>query len=354
MKLAFAVLLPLLARAAAEDAFRPQRISYDALMEGESSMESSFVDALTTSGIISITGIPDMNHKDGAMSAFLGCAAMSKATEEHKFPDGTRRRTMATHCLPDFKGTIDHNTSSEVCESFNQAGDSFRSIVSTVTQAFANRLSDFFDLNGNTNEPLLSTATNFPFPSLASIVENGEHLEHFHEYQKLEQSEEEETIEMHTDQGLFIAFIPGRMIDHADPTKTKLTSGFFIEEQDGTVVEVTFDKEDDLVFMLGDGVNQYVNDRLFKKLRAVPHTLLLAPHDKKKSRVWYGRMVLPPVDAVHPAHDVTFGELRDTMIETSLNSPGKEKLGLGCSGSKVARDLSATTCEGDSIYCWHR
>jgi len=354
MKLTFAAaFLTLVASAAAGDVFRPQRVSYAALLEEDSTMKSSFIDALTTTGIISITGLPGMNHKDRAMTTLHECAAKSKATEVHKFPDGTHRRTMATHCLPGFKGTIDHKTSSEACESFNQAADSFRATVSVVTQAFADRMAEFFDLEGGDDTPLLSTATNFPFPTLARVVENGEHLEHFHEYQKEEQSKEE-TIELHTDQGLFIAFTPGRMIDHQDPSNTKLTTGFFIEEQDGTVAEVMFGEEDDLVFMLGDGVDQYINGRLSKKLRAVPHALLMAPHGKNESRVWYGRMVLPPADAVHPAHDITFGELRERMIDSSLNHPGEEKMGLGCSGSKVARDLSATTCEGDSIYCWHR
>ncbi len=84
-------------------------------------MKPSFVDALTTTGMISVTDIPGMNYKDVAMAALHECAIKSKATEVLKFPDGTQRLTIATHSLPGYIGTIDHKISFQACESFNQA-----------------------------------------------------------------------------------------------------------------------------------------------------------------------------------------------------------------------------------------
>jgi hypothetical protein len=351
------VVVPLLASAetGSDVLFRPYQISYRELLSGGESLKMSFVDALSTTGIISVTDIPGMEYKDIASANLHECATESKATEIHKFSDGTQRLTLAAHSLPGFIGTIDHKVSTGACESFNQAAASFRSTVATATQAFADRMADFFHMEESGDGDLLSTATNVGFHTIANVVENGEHLEHFHSYQKLDQMSspagEEETIEWHVDQGLFLAFTPGRMYQGA--SKAEISSGFFIKDQDEAIVKVEFNEEDDLVFMLGDGVNQYVNHRLSQKLRAVPHALTLSPHGETEARVWYGRMVLPPVDAVHPSHGITFGELRERMIESS-HSNTEEALGMGCSGDRVARDLQATTCEGDSIYCWHR
>lgn len=365
MKLTLAALLPLVVAAAsatAEGFFRPTRVSYEDLMSGDHvSTKSTLAEALSTTGMISVTDIPDFQSKQEVMASLHGCAVKSKATEAHTFPDGTRRLTLATHSVPGSGGvqTVDHKSDSNHCAAFDTASMSFRRTVATATQAFADRLAEAVSLEQpqGKGEPLLSTATNYPFHTIADVVKAGEHLEHFHSYQKLQESPEE-TIELHTDQGLFLAFTPGRLISQDDSTKTELTSGFFIETKDGSSVEVEFTDQDDLVFILGDGVNQYVNDRLSKKpLRAVPHTLLLAPHGEAFSRVWYGRMVLPPADALHPVHDVTFGDLRQRMINASLDTThnqDEDTLGLGCSSTKVARELSETTCQGNEIYCWHR
>jgi len=361
------LVLPLLASATAgSDVFRPARISYEQLLlsanEEDESAKKTFMDALTTTGLISITDIPNMEYKDVAFSALHECAKTSKAAEMQTFLDGTQRRTIATHFLPNFMGTVDHEIDNEACEAFNEASASFRPTVTTVTQAFADRIVEMFlgdvameDDMGRWKVilPLLSTPTGDNFVTIADVVREGEHLEHFRSYEKLEQkAEKEETIDLHIDQGLFLVFSPGRTYyQEGNEDKTELSSGFFIIDQNDNLVEVTFDEEDDLVIMIGDGFNQYVNHRLTKKLRPVPHSLTLSPLGETGTRAWYGRMVLPPVDAVHPTHGITFGELREQMIHSS----NEEQFQLGCSGGRIVRNLGseATTCEGDSIQCWH-
>jgi len=365
--------------AAAAAVFHPVRISYESLLNKGSLLaeDPTFVQALTEAGMVSITNIPSPfdKFKDDALSNLDGCLSSRSTTQEHTLADGTRRRTLATHSVP---GGIQKFQGEEAaCESFATAADEFRSTVAAVTQAFADRVSEYYNTKAGADQtssgtkqdqdmPLLSTANGVLFNTLSDVVENGEHLEHFHSYTKksmkdIPEEDEEETIEMHVDQGLFIAFTPGRMVHNPqdDPSEKtfELTSGFYIESKEGKVEEVEFDPQDDLVFMLGDGVNQYINDKLAadKKLRAVPHMLRFKSQgDESSSRVWYGRMVLPPVDAIHPAHGTTFGELREQMIAASHNHQEDENAGLGCSGGMVARDLQATTCEDDSIYCWHR
>ena len=51
------------------------------------------------------------------------------------------------------------------------------------------------------------------------------------------------------------------------------TQGFYMELSDGSHVQVEFDQHDDLVLMLGDGMNQYVNPHSKQTLRPVPHAL---------------------------------------------------------------------------------
>ncbi len=98
-----------------------------------------------------------------------------------------------------------------------------------------------------------------------------------------------------------------------------------------------------------------------------PHAVSLKSHDSSLARVWYGRMILPPKDAVSVSTDQTYGEVRD-LLNTI---PNKDKYGgLGCS-SRSMRALDAddhgdsnsdndghddpgTICEAGSIYCWFR
>jgi hypothetical protein len=79
---------------------------------------------------------------------------------------------------------------------------------------FAAKLSSIL----NTNYPIMSSRDGtFSFDTFHDVVVNGEHLEHFHSYQRLEHKDaasgvEKKTIDMHTDLGMFIAFTPGRNV----------------------------------------------------------------------------------------------------------------------------------------------
>jgi hypothetical protein len=350
----------------ASGVFRPHRIAYEALVNEQGAFDSSttqaslFKDALTNVGMVSVTGIfKDSQVKKETLSWLHECAMESDATVEHTYPDGTVRRTMATHTVPGGVQTIDHKTGKAACDSFSKSSDVFRSKVAEATRAFAARLSSVLDIKNAKEGPLLSTETEFSFATIADVVENGEHLEHFHSYQKPNDSQDEDTIEWHTDQGLFLVFTPGRKVHCPHKEESSLTGGFYIEQEDGSQALVEFGDEDDLVFMLGDGVNQYVNSRVEagSTLRATPHYLSMPDHSQDEARVWYGRMVLPPSNAVHPEHGMTFGQLRQKMIDASLSKTGsqeEEALSLGCSSSMVARELQEATCEGDTILCWHR
>jgi hypothetical protein len=61
-------------------------------------------------------------------------------------------------------------------------------------------------------------------------------------------------MEYHVDQGLLLTFTPGLMMDLDGVTG--VSEGFYVRDVSGEEHEVLFDGTDDLVLMLGDGVNQ--------------------------------------------------------------------------------------------------
>ena len=74
-----------------------------------------------------------------------------------------------------------------------------------------------------------------------------------------------ETIDLHADQGMFIIFYFGVVVDlrRRRDSRRRVSGSFFVERRDGAVVEVDFSYSDDvLVIMLGDGIDAIVNPKI--------------------------------------------------------------------------------------------
>jgi hypothetical protein len=347
MKLLFAAFASALATTQATEAvFTAHRIAFDDLVKDTAfgGARASFVDALKRDGVISVTGVPNL-HKQDTLATLHACALKSKTTQEHEYHDGTRRRTMATHTVPNGVQMMQHRAP-DACESFEKASTAFRETVAQVTQIFSQRLASLLQHD----EPLLSTEQGYEFETIEDVVEAGEHLEHFHSYQKHDASttKEETTIDIHVDQGLFLVFSPALLVEDSKILGT-LDEGFYVGLEDGSRARAQFNDQDDLVFLLGDGVNQYINPSITNDvtLRAAPHAVSMPVHKESQARVWYGRMVLPPFDALHPDHGQTFGSLRESNIQ------GEQK-DLACSSNMVARQLEESSCQGDTLFCWEK
>ena len=174
------------------------------------------------------------------MNHFAKCIAGRDAAVS--FPDGTVRRSYAYGSdLP----------STDACRDFEESLNPFRSVVDSVLGMFASRLSS--ELGSSLMQPLLSGEHDEEWNNVDEVVSSGETLDHFHSYQKLN-VEEGKTIEFHVDQGLMLAFTPGLMMDTSGVTG--VSEGFYVREVNGEDYELVFDGSDDLVIMLGDGVNQ--------------------------------------------------------------------------------------------------
>jgi hypothetical protein len=332
--------------AADDTTFTPYRISLKSLKGGCQRSQAQLKEALSTVGMVSVTDIGnDFRLKKQQTLSFLDeCNRASSTSQEHIFGDGTRRRTLATHTVNGEMQAAVSNHNEQACEAFEQASTLFRHQVAEVTEAFAARLESLIE---NVEHPLLTTQSGETLDTIAEVVENGEHLEHFHSYSSSSDpvKEDMDTIEMHTDQGMFLVFTPGQTANNQE-----LTDGFFIQLSDGSRVMVNFDQDDELVFLLGDGIHQVLADN--KDLYSAPHALQMTARDV---RVWYGRMVLPPANAISPKHsDMTFGNIRNLLIE-NVRGGNDEVLSLGCSlPHQRALQAEEESCTADQLWCWHR
>jgi len=419
--------------------FIPHRIHYDDLLlddDNDTSNENGFslLDALEeSSGLVSVTNLPHdfATIKKEVMRHLHSCLLEQQQQQqeendavvaEESFLDGTIRRTFATATtVKDGPLPMKLSSTGNACRLFETKLDQFRAIANMATQRFAKALS--LAMEPHLMKPLLSIknkkskganeSTN-TYNTIEDLVDNGEVLEHFHSYQKIdtkrvgeEYNDDNEaegknnmmtTIDLHTDQGFFIAFTPGMTVKvpskndkNTDTTTTadvvsSSSEGFYLIEEgnyNGIPIHVDFNVEtDDLVFMLGDGVNQYINNRVIaasdesdrrrRVLRATPHAVSLQYHDDESyARVWYGRMVLPPNDALVAMDDddaastvvvqttFTYGDIRRRLVDTP---DAYIPAGLGCSSStmRALQHGSSTpheeesACDQGSLFCWAR
>ena len=357
MKISSIAVLGLFLPEATHAAFRPYRLSYKDLVEGTWNREE-FATALADSGMISLVDMDGVPH--ATMIEHQHECLVKNAGEVIQAQDGTVRYTVATETV---HGELqDLPVHSNGCSQFLQGSTEFRTQVKQAVESFSEVLEEMFDLK----EALVNVASGASFAGVSELVSSGRHLEHFHSYSKSspeDPQEEEEvstakmnTLDWHIDQGLFLAFMPGRW-SHTGKT----TEGFFVRTTSGSSEEVAFDNDTGLVLMLGDGVN-----RLFqnadKTLRAVPHALQVPAGSE--SRVWYGLMVLPPtLTSSGNSGDLALGCTGGSMTAVSgrkLQTDEEETSVTVVDGNLTGIPEVAETADefgciiGGEVYCWHR
>jgi len=191
------------------------------------------------------------------------------------------------------------------------------------------------------------------------LLRNGAHLEHFHSYHKpvsstagRDENEKDlsavadETIDLHTDQGLFIVFTPGLMVTHLEDGNStsplSWRSPMDSSLRPPTGIEPWFDFP----------ISMYINPKLHydtisqsRKLRATPHSVGLATQNFSKTRTWFGLMILSPADAYSEKDGRSYGELRHLLATSPIEDiPGR----LGCSSVEhraLDGDESNDDCE---------
>jgi len=323
-----------------------------------------FEDALSTVGAVAVSDIPGYDAlRRRVLREAHRCIRASPEAVDQSFEDGTVRRSLAG--VKDASGAQDIllGQGAEVeaeCAAFRRSSDEFRNMVSLAADAFGSRLDDLLGMEESS--PLMRAAEGGgAYETVSDVFHHGQHLEHFHSYHlPAPRAGADKTIDFHTDQGLCIAFTSALLVDESDAgvRGTDRPAGEFqIQLRSGERVPVEF-VSSHLVFMLGDGVDQYLNTRMRSgpHLRATPHAMTMPDHGRSESRVWYGRMFLPPRDALSEAHGISYGSIRDRMVQAWASGEGAEMLSMGCSGSQRARELQSSpdSCQANQIYCWMR
>ncbi|CAK0795863.1 unnamed protein product [Prorocentrum cordatum] len=207
--------------------------------------------------------------------------------------------------------------------------------------------------------------------TLAKALDLGSHLEHIRLYEEqpparsLKQAaadadaDEEaiETLSLHTDAGLMLAFVP-------PPTQAGGDRASLVELQlpSGEIREIALPSQGDaVIFLAGEaahllGRQALADDGSAPGLRPAPHALRLRPGFGW--RAWYGAMLLPPEDA--PVRGdvggagggaLTFGEVWGAARAAVGRRSLAEVPALGCGEGRLLADQVGGCVEGQ-VECW--
>ena len=369
--------------------FSSNDLKRGAVDDGDSDLQKELKIVMHSDGIIVVTDIPG-NFTELKIKVYEGIAKCQKyapAVHTMDFSDGSKRYTLAsfTDGLGNLSSSspIDFGFSDTTLddlklrcsdEEFLLSLEHFRAKVSEVTRNFVK----IFTKTLNTKVPMLKHKEKDAedFANLQDVLERSRHLEHFHNYVPLRQNEKidkndddvaavAKTIDMHSDQGIFIAFVPGLVVEEDEKANFKarpdVSAGdFFIQKADSSLVKCDFvQSKAEIVIMLGDAVEHLINrdltDKISEHVRSVPHGMSMPGNlNTKQSRVWYGRMFLPPEDALSKLHDesLTYGDIGKQQMEAIKNGYDGVGFGVGCSRRQLAGD--APSCADNQIFCWRR
>ena len=352
------------------DTWEPPRLDYRDLLQSvqkigspdsretgsiTDSVESVIGDALLNgAGVLSLTNVISQSEKDDLYDAMVACHSSTDSAREVIYSDGTKRSTWAASSSGDLNA----------CDKLNTVADPIRKQVGEVTNNLALQIEDALNHLGHIVVfPKASVEDLRQGYSLSELTSHGEQLDHFHVYNGKSSSggHAAKTIDWHTDYGFALAFLPGQVLTEDDSfSKYTPTQGFFIQLPDGSTKEVSFTQEDDVVILLGDGVhhiNNAIGDNADIKFRAVPHSFIM-PGKEDDLRMWYGRMLLFPLDMVHSTLDKAFGDVKEAMnSDPTYHLNSNSGFALGCSSPEaLSPRLLAdenVTCDDDQFMCWH-
>lgn len=220
------------------------------------------------------------------------------------------------------------------------------------------------------------------YGSLFDLYANGNQLHHMHLYNQTAE-QEEKALAFHTDHGLFLAFVPGLILDDKRASLSSRSNQEFlvrVSNDRGTQVTAPIfpDEGDVLVFMLGDAVQKLINPICAHQLVPTEHALDFSQvpfptKDHYLLRGWFGAMIIPPVDALsfesagqakasvgdhlleayvvdsEMPLDETFrskSALHKDQVEKSSNAT------IGCSRELNLVELAKGGCRKGTMFCW--
>lgn len=306
---------------------------------------------LSEFGMIAVTDIPDLGQlRKAVFSSMLDCSkANSPAFELTSALDvSTSRRAIASETVRHVPRPLSANVVTH-CPDLASAAPSFRNVISEVSNAFTSALDRQYVLH-------MARFKQPPYSSFASVQTEGSQLEHFVTYTSsssssstplsppsTSDSDVAADLELHVDEGLFIAFVPPLLNQEGEAG-----SGLVVQLPSGELATAKYECSDCVVFMMGGGFSRWLG----ANVPGVVHALRMPVG---ASRAWYGRMFLPPSDAVAilPSGTVIDFATYRTMHNSSTFL---EENGLSCMERSVVRGnvirRLADDCPNKQFHCW--
>ncbi|DBA05096.1 TPA: hypothetical protein N0F65_000784 [Lagenidium giganteum] len=274
--------------------------------------------ALQATGIVSIKNIPSYaaSRKD-FLQAATECVNSPGAIESEglvyrTLDDGTQRTTISTKSQV---GNPDVSVPRVDCPEYTAKLREFSAVVDTAAVALAQAL----DASVGSGKE-----------SLTDIVQQAEHLDHFHQYVSPEvlptDSNDEISLSMHTDSGLAILMtVPQfhriddgeKIVGMDDIVDGPAASAGLVIQLPGSDDKVqSLLHEEELIVMIGEGLQAWTSTGL--DISPVLHGMQMPKFDEKHGQVgrsWFGKMLLMPKDRVMKNTGMTYETYANATTE---------------------------------------
>lgn len=237
-------------------------------------------DVLTSTGLLAL---PLSSGKDrtAALSGLCRCAEAPQF-QELRGADGvtlgdgqTVRQSLATATVGNSPLPLEEDLSKACGSDTALAMEALRDQVAEASQSFLKALDQ---LVGNPSQPILQNSYGGRYHSVSSIVHAASNLEHFHLYSKKQSGTNQLALQVHTDAGLFLAFVPAWNCQENSATD----ESFYLKDARGNLQRAIF-PPNAVAIMLGAGAENWLNTRL--PLKATRHAVQM---ESGTRRAWYG------------------------------------------------------------------
>jgi len=258
--------------------------SVNDLLTGRRSDELGAV--LSTSGLLAVEGV--FADTAEALEGLCHCQdSLLKVdgTDTVLLDDKrTHRTTLATATAGITPLPLPENLATTCGPDTASAMESLRDQVAQVSDAFVialDRILAAAAASRDDERPLLRNAYGVQYKSVSTIRQGSNNLEHFHLYSKPKSSAQGvDTLEWHTDAGLFLAFVPAR--DCQDNSQQHDTSFWIMDPVSQEPIQAVF-PPGSVAIMLGAGAQHWLETVV--PLKATKHAVKMNAGD---SRAWYG------------------------------------------------------------------
>ncbi|KAH9253393.1 hypothetical protein BASA81_001861 [Batrachochytrium salamandrivorans] len=331
--------LLLVGSAMGEEVFHAKHVDY--------SRPSSLAGVLETDGLVAMTNVPGLAAaRLEALTESAKCVLEGRGSAPLvlDLQDKSKRSSWAA-----FQGESMPETAN--CPRLAGAMEKLRQAVDLGAFEFLAML-DSEAVKGGKGGLMSKLDGSRDYESFTELVQAATSLDHLHVYQNQVFGSNQAALDMHTDQGLFIAIVPSLAVASNSGSVDKSDESFVVEVK-GQILPVVLPNQGDvLLFMVGDGAN-YLSQP--KAMRPVPHGLLLGNLNPKHARAWFGRMFFAPKDAVLAGTKAdTFQSRIEQVVESRRLGQDFPVLGCGGGGDSNRRVLAdgAGGCNSTQVYCW--